>query len=150
MAMGAWVKEDEVRKFALSWLMLVTLGAAAIIDTARAEQVASSERYAGTWTGTWEGPGTGQFELTLENGKDGAPAGKVAVTTDNGNYDAALKAIAFDGSKMTAKYDFPPDPSAEVSVAADFEDRAAKGTWSLRVRGQDAEVAGGTFALTKK
>jgi len=72
------------------------------------------------------------------------------VTTDNGNYNADLKAIVFDGNKMTAKYDFPLDPSAEVAVTATFEARAAKGTWSLRAKGQDGEVASGTFTTTKK
>src|ERR1043165_1957392 len=113
----------------------------------RAAQAAPG--YTGTWAGTWEGPGTGQFALTLDR-KDGAPTGKVAVTTDNGNYDADLKSIAFDGNKITAKYDFPLDTSAEVHVTATFEDRTAKGTWALKAKGQDADLAAGTFTTTKK
>ena len=106
--------------------------------------------FAGTWAGTWDGAGSGQFELVLEKSKEGAPAGRVAVTTDNGNYSAELKSIAFDGGKMTAKYEFPLDPSAEVAVAATFDGDAAKGTWSLRPKGQDAEIAGGTWTVKKK
>jgi hypothetical protein len=103
----------------------------------------------GTWAGTWDGAGSGNFELTLDK-KDGAPAGRVAVTTDGGNYTADLKGIAFAGSKMTATYDFPLDTSAEVAIATTFEAKDAKGTWSLRPKGQDAEIAGGTFALSRK
>jgi hypothetical protein len=120
----------------------------ALVAVVGAAQTATD--YSGTWTGTWEGPGTGQFELTLEKSKDGAPSGKVAVTTDGGNYNADLKGIAFDGNRMTAKYDFPLDPSAEVGVTATFEDRTAKGTWALKAKGQDAELASGTFTIAKK
>jgi hypothetical protein len=129
--------------------LLAFVFCATILTPLAATQSSSGGDYVGTWSGTWEGPGTGQFELTLENGKDG-PTGKVAVTTDNGNYNADLKSIVFDGNKMTAKYDFPLDPSAEVAVVATFEARAAKGTWSLHAKGQDAELAAGTFTTTKK
>lgn len=115
-------------------------------------QTATGDQYSGTWAGTWEGPGTGGFELTIAAPKDAAPTGKVAVTTDGGNYTADLKSLAFDGPKITAKYDFPLDPSAEVIVAGSFENGGAKGTWSLRPKGQgqEAEVAGGTWTVAKK
>ena len=51
---------------------------------------------------------------------------------------------------MTAKYDFPLDPSSEIAVTGNFEDRAAKGTWSMHAKGQDAEVAGGTWTVARK
>ena len=116
----------------------------------RAEQTSTAAPWAGKWSGTWEGPGTGSFDLTLEQGKDGAPAGKVDVTSDGGNYSADLKTVAIDGNKMTAKYDFPLDPSAEVFVTGTFDDHEAKGTWAVKAKGQDAEVAAGTWTVTKK
>jgi hypothetical protein len=114
-----------------------------------ARQPAGGSEYAGTWSGTWDGAGEGKFDLTLASGS-GAMTGKVAVTTDNGNYDAMLRAIVFTGKKMTAKYDFPLDPSSEVVVMADFDAKTSKGTWSLRPKGQDAEIAGGTFSLSRQ
>jgi hypothetical protein len=114
-----------------------------------AVQSSAGEQYAGTWGGTWDGAGSGEFELTLEK-KDGALAGKVAVTTEAGPYTADLKTVSFDGAKMNAKYDFPLDAGAEVIIAATFESSSAKGTWSLRPKGQDSEVAGGTWTVTKK
>ena len=119
------------------------------VGGAAAGQPSGIDRYAGTWAGTWDGSGSGTFELTLDK-KDGSAAGRVAVSTDGGNYTADLKTVAIDGNKLTAKYDFPLDPSAEVAVAATFDDRSAKGTWSLRPKGQDTEIAGGTWAVEKK
>ena len=85
--------------------------------------------------GTYDGAGSGTMELMLDK-KDGTIAGKVAANTDSGNYTADLKDIKFDGAKMSAKYDFPLDPSAEVVVTATFDGNNAKGTWSLRRKGQ--------------
>ena len=113
-----------------------------------AAQSAQSE-FTGTWTGTWDGAGSGDFELTLDT-KDGALVGRVAVTTDGGNYTADLKGLTLDGKKMTATYDFPLDPSSEVVVGATFEDRTATGTWTLRPKGQTAEIAAGTWKVAKK
>ena len=115
-----------------------------------AAQSGKDQNIVGTWSGTWDGSGTGEFELTLENNDANKPSGKVAVTTDGGNYTADLKQIAFEGNKMTAAYDFPLDPSAEVAVTATFEARAAKGTWMLHAKGQTTEIASGTFTVTRK
>jgi hypothetical protein len=132
----------------LSVLLIVVcwLGAA---THSEAGQASNAGQYAGTWAGTWDGAGSGQFEMTLDKGEEGL-TGRVAVTTDGGNYTADLKAVSFDGNRFTAKYDYPLDTSSEVAVAGTFEGRAAKGTWSLRTKGQDAEVVGGSWIVTKK
>jgi hypothetical protein len=131
----------------LALALLIGLVAAA---AAGAAQASAADQYAGTYAGTWEGAGTGNFELTLAKDKDGALDGKVNVTSDGGNYDAELTAIVFDGNKITAKYDFPLDPSAEVIVAGTFDGDTAKGTWSIHPKGQNDEIAGGTWTVTKK
>jgi len=126
---------------------------AAFFCAALAGTAASTEQsgdYAGQWTGTWDGSGSGNFELTLEKAKDGGTAGKVAVTTEQGNYTADLKSVSFNANKMTATYDFPLDPSAEVALAATFEAAKAAGTWSLRPKGGGAELVGGSFTVSKK
>lgn len=133
-------------RVALSMLVLCGLYAA---STVAAQTSSDVKQYVGTWAGTWEGGGSGDFELTLAE-KDSALSGKVAVTTDAGPYNADLKTVSIDGTKMNAKYDFPLDASAEVVLAATFEGRSAKGTWSLRPKGQDAEILSGTWAVTKK
>src|ERR687895_242309 len=86
------------------------------------------------------GPGreTGKAKVRLaglggrsESGKDGKPGGYVDVTGEP-TYKATLKTLAFDGAKMTATYDFPPDPSVTVTLGATFEGDTAKGTWALQ------------------
>src|SRR6185295_6542253 len=116
------------RRSALLVLMFCGLCAAVV---AGAVQTSAADQYLGQWRGTWDGAGSGDFELTLDK-KDGALAGRVAVTTEAGPYTADLKTVAFDGAKMNARYDFPLDAGAEVIIAATFESSSAKGTWSLR------------------
>jgi hypothetical protein len=127
---------------ALSWIALP-----AHID---ARQASSGEQYAGMWTGTYDGAGSGQFEMTLDKGQGGTMTGKVSVKTEGGDYSADLKSVTFDGAKMSARYDFPLDPSAEIVMTATFDGATGKGTWSMRPKGQGDELAGGTIALTKK
>ena len=105
----------------LTWLVALIFYGALASTPAGAMQASSGVEYAGQWAGTWDGAGAGDFELTLEKGKEGAASGRVAVTT-----------------------------SAEVAMTATFDGGNAKGTWSLRPKGGGAEVAGGAFALSKK
>jgi hypothetical protein len=136
----------HVRSFV--WVLALFFCAALAGSAATTEQ--SDADYAGQWTGTWDGSGSGNFELTLEKAKDGGIAGKVAVTTEQGNYTADLKSVSFAANKMTATYDFPLDPSAEVALAATFEAARAGGTWSLRPKGGGTEMVGGSFTVSKK
>jgi hypothetical protein len=114
-----------------------------------AAEASSNEEYVGVWSGTWEGAGSGGFELTIEKGKDGSLAGRVSVTGEP-TYKATLKTLSFDGPKMTGSYDFPPDTAAEVMLAATFESSSAKGAWSVREKANGNEVASGTWAVAKK
>jgi hypothetical protein len=109
---------------------------------------AAANDFFGVWSGTWEGSGSGGFELTLEKGKDDAPGGRVSVTGEP-TYKATLKTLAFDNQKMSATYDFPADDRLEVALAATFDGNTAKGTWTVRDK-SGSEVASGTWTVTKK
>jgi hypothetical protein len=127
-------------------LLTATLGTAATQDAGKS----AGEQYIGIWSGGWEGGGqSGGFTLTVEKGKDAALAGKVSVTGEP-TYTAALKSIAFDGGKMSGKYDFTPDPNLEVTLALAFDGTAAKGTWAVRDKGNGNEIATGTLSVAKK
>ena len=145
--------EREGFSRALGRLLVVVIFGLAI-GTPIASGQSSGDRYIGTWAGMWDGAGSGDFELTLDQAKDGpldGPLeGRVVVATDGGNYNANLKRISFDGPKMTARYDFPLDSSAEIFVTATFEDKSAKGTWAMRPKGQEGDIAAGTFTVSKK
>jgi hypothetical protein len=136
------------------WVLWPFVFAVCAIGSARAHvearQSPSGEQFAGTWSGTWDGAGSGDFVLTLEKGTAGAVTGKVDVVTDAGNYTAELKSLTFEGQKMSARYDFPLDSGSEIVVTATFDVSTAKGSWSLRPKGQSAESAGGTWTVTRK
>ena len=113
------------------------------------EGKAPGEQFLGTWSGTWEGAGgTGGFELTLEKPKD-AVAGRVSVTGEP-TYKATIKTLSFEGSKLIAKYDFPPDENIEVVLNAAFDGNTCKGTWAAREKASGSDLAVGTWTVTRK
>jgi hypothetical protein len=134
------------------WLYVCVLSCALVGSVARpvAQGRPPGEEFIGVWSGTWEGGGgSGGFEITLEKAKDDPLTGKVSVTGDP-TYKAAFKTLSFEGKTMKAKYDFPPsEADAEVALSATFDGTSAKGTWSLRAKANDAEVASGTWSVTK-
>jgi hypothetical protein len=127
-------------------LFVLMFGAIAVAAQ-RGEGPPPGEQFVGTWSGSWEGAGaSGGFELTLEKSKDGAVTGRVSVTGDPA-YDATFKTFKFDGNKLTATYDFPPDPSAaEVMLDAAFDGNKAAGGWSLVDKSGGSQVASGTWS----
>ena len=132
------------------WLCVLFLGVTSSALQRGAEGQPAGEQFLGTWTGTWEGSGTGGgFDLTLEKDKADVLTGRLSVTGEP-TYKVTLKTVSFDGPKMTAKYDFPPDDAALVVLAAAFEGNTAKGTWSLREKASDAEVVSGTWTVRRK
>lgn len=132
------------------WLWLfIAFGAMCSAAQRGAEGSSAGEPFLGTWTGTWEGSDSGGFELTVEKTKEGAIGGKVSVTGEP-TYKATLKTLSFDGKKMTAKYDFPPDEGGQVILTAAFEGNTVTGTWSLRDKASDNEVASGSWTATRK
>ena len=141
-----------MRNTAWIWCVLFVVCAVCLTTAQRGpEAVPKPEQVVGTWSGSWEGAGSGGgFDVTLEAGKDGgAITGKVSVTGEP-TYKAVFKSLAFDGKKMSARYDFPADESAEVILAAAFEDKTATGTWSLRAKSGGDEVVSGTWTVTRK
>ena len=135
------------------WLWcLLFIAATVCLTTAQrgGEGAPKPEPFVGIWSGAWDGAGSGGgFELTLEQPKDGPMTGKVSVTGEP-EYKATFKSLAVDGKKMTAKYDFPADESAEVTLAGTFDGNKATGTWSLAAKGSDTAVATGGWTVTKK
>lgn len=130
------------------WCLLFVICAGGLTT---AQPAPKPEQFVGTWSGSWEGAGSGGgFEITFDAGKDGGPiTGKVSVTGEP-TYKAVFKSLAFDARKMSAKYDFPADDSAEVVLAGTFEEKTATGTWSLRAKAGGDEVVSGTWTVTRK
>jgi hypothetical protein len=124
-------------------------GAAAAAAQSGGDAFSSAAKYFGTWSGTWDGAGSGGFELTLEKKTDGVAGGKVSVTGEP-TYKATLKTLKFDGQKMSALYDFPPDDRLEIALSATFDGDSAKGTWTARGKDGGAEMMSGGWTVKKK
>jgi hypothetical protein len=139
----------RVRQKLCIWFFVGIVGAVCSAAQRGAEGPSRGDQFVGTWTGTWEGAGSGGFELTLDKATEGTLGGRVSVTGDP-TYKATLKTVSFDGAKMDAKYDFPPDDRAEVVLAATFDGKNAKGTWIVREKSSGNEVASGTWNVTRK
>ena len=105
--------------------------------------------FTGTWSGTWDGAGSGGFELTLEKGSDGKLTGRVSVTGEP-TYKATIRTLTFEGNKMTAAYDFTPDPQMEVILGLAFDGKKASGTWTARQKAGGTDVATGGLNVEKK
>ena len=137
-----------VRGLMFGVMALVALCSAQGAAQSGGGDAAAAKKHFGSYAGTWEGGGqSGGFEITLEAGKDGKPGGTVA-TTGEPAYKATIKTLAFDGAKMTATYDFPPDPSVLVTLTATFEGNAAKGMWAAK--GGEIDAMSGTWTVKKK
>jgi hypothetical protein len=136
------------RRICISVAVLL-IGAVSAAAQQRGNDGASSGDLSGVWSGTWEGGGgAGGFELTLEKGKDGALGGRVSVTGEP-TYKATLKTLTIEGKTLSATYDFPPDDSLEVVLAATIDGGTAKGTWSARQK-SGGELASGTWTVDRK
>jgi hypothetical protein len=136
------------------WLSFVSLLLATVVSASAAQQDAkppAGEQYVGTWNGTWDaGPnGSGGIELTLEKDQKGEMAGRVSVTGEP-TYKASFKTLTFEGSKMSATYDFPADERAEVLLSAAFDGDKAAGTWTVRAKGTDLDGLSGTWTVTRR
>src|SRR5262245_49901967 len=92
------------------WVLVIVFLHCLSSTTARAAQSTNGGEYTGTWSGTWDGSGSGNFELTLEKAKDGGTAGKVAVTTEQGNYKADPKSRSFGANQVNGSHELHPDP----------------------------------------
>ena len=132
----------------LSLLLLVVSGVVGAGARHGVTEPSSQTDLTGTWSGTWDGAGTGGFELTIEKDKDGKLGGQVSVTGEP-TYKATLKTLTIESQKMNATYDFPPDESVEVTLTATFDGNTAKGTWAAIQKG-GGELASGTWAVAKK
>jgi hypothetical protein len=139
-----------MRKSCTVYILLIVFGVVCSAAQRGAEGASTGEQFVGAWTGSWDsGTSNGGFELTLEKGKDGVVTGRVSVTGEP-TYKAIFKTLSFDGNKMTAKYDFPPDEAAEIALVATFEGNKADGTWAAQAKGTDNALATGTWTVTKK
>jgi len=104
----------------------------------------------GHWKGNWEGGGDGgRFEITLTNAGD-VLGGKVDVGQASGDYTASFSAVTLQDGKLTARYDYTPDPQAEIVLEGRFDDAKASGTWSMVAKGNNEALFAGSWSVDKQ
>lgn len=110
----------------------------------------ASDQHLGMWLGTWEGGGAGgSFNITLAKNA-AALSGKVDVGQDTGDYSANFSTASLQDGKFTARYDYPPEPQAEIVLEGKFEGSTASGTWTMVQKGGSDAFASGSWKVEKK
>ncbi len=75
------------------WVVAILFGTVCSAAQRGSDEKPTAAQFAGTWSGSWEGAGgSGGFELTLEEAKEGAVTGRVSVTGEP-TYTAKLKTV---------------------------------------------------------
>jgi hypothetical protein len=130
----------------------IKAGWAAIIGCmflAMAVHAAKDADIVGSWTGTWEGGGAGgSFKLTFTKAGD-ALGGKADVGQDTGDYSAPFTSTSVEGGKLKARYDYPPEPQAEIVLEGAIDGASASGTWTMVQKGGTDAFASGTWTVKK-
>jgi hypothetical protein len=117
---------------------------------AAAVHAAKDADFLGNWSGTWEGAGAGgRFDITLAKNGD-ALGGKVDVGQDTGDYSATFTTATLADGIFKARYDYTPDPQAEIVLEGAFEGADGKGSWTMVQKGGSDAFASGTWAVKKK
>jgi hypothetical protein len=136
------LKETSMRRYQWTHALWLIVAIAWIASTGAADVAAI-----GTWSGKWEGGGSGgTFVITLADAK----SGKVDVGTDGGPYTATFMAVTLDGGKFSATYAYPLDAQGEITLTGVFEGANGKGTWDLHAKGSGGSMANGTWTVEKK
>jgi hypothetical protein len=119
------------------------------IGLAVAVYAAGDAGFLGLWSGNWEGGGAGgSFNLTLTRTGD-ALGGKVDVGQDTGDYSSNFTTASLEGGKFKAKYDYPPEPQAEIVLEGTFDAANGTGTWTMVQKGGTDAFAAGSWTVKK-
>lgn len=131
-------------------VVIAAVGVTAIGATTMIAQAATEADVSGEWDGGWEGAGgSGTFKLTLLRGADGKLSGGVSVGQADGDYKATFTSVSLVDGKLVAKYDYTPDPQAEIALTGTVTGTTLKGEWKMLPKGQEMEMAAGTWNVTK-
>lgn len=139
-------KQLRISLLAILFIAGVTL-LAAQEATARSED---SDAFVGTWEGAWTGGSTGKFALTIAKGTGGKLSGSISPKPDQGDgYTVAFKSVEVISGMLTAKCE-DPNGDVEITLTGSAEGKSAKGTYSVRQKGDGSEVDTGSWTATRK
>jgi len=134
----------------LTFALIASIGASGLGAHSDAAAPADGEQFVAAWSGTWEGGGSGKFDMKFERASDGEAPRDVLVGTDGGDYTAKFDTISFTGGKMNGRYPYPLDSQGEIIIEGNFDAAAATGTWALVQKGTTQAFINGTWSVRKK
>jgi hypothetical protein len=106
--------------------------------------------FSGSWSGHWEGAGAGgRFDISITKTGD-ALGGGVDVGQDPGDYKANFTTASLEDGKFKARYDYTPDPQAEIVLEGTFEGSGGTGTWTMVQKGRTEPFAAGSWTVERK
>jgi hypothetical protein len=96
----------------------------------------AAERFAGSWSGTYEGDSSGRVVMAITVGDGGKAAVHLEVTdnSDGATQRVDAKSVVLDGDKAVVMYDAPGSDLGEVRLEGVFSGDAASGTWTFHDR----------------
>ncbi len=108
------------------------------------------DAFVGTWEGTWNGGSTGHVGMTFSKSADGKLAGSISPKPDQGDgYTVSFKSVEVISGKLTVKFE-DPNGENEITLTGSLEGKSAKGTYSVKQKGDGSEVDAGSWTVTKK
>ena len=106
--------------------------------------------FVGTWQGTWSGGSSGKFEMTITQSATGKLSGSLSAHPDGGDsYTVEFKTIEVAAGKLSAKLE-DPGGEVEISLTGSSDGKSAKGTYTVRQKGDGSEVETGTWMAARK
>lgn len=135
----------------ISLFLILSVAAVALLGAREAvARQDGSDAFVGTWEGTWSGGSTGKLEMKISKGAGGKLSGSISPRPDQGDgYTATFKSAEVISGKLTAKFD-DPNGEVEIILTASLEGKSAKGTYSVRQKGDSSELDTGTWTATRK
>jgi hypothetical protein len=142
---------DMHKRLQLSLLAILFIAGVALLSAQEATAKSDdSDAFVGSWEGTWTGGSAGTFGVTISKGAGGKLSGSISPKPDQGDgYTAAFKTVEVISGKLTAKFD-DPNGEAEITLVGSVTGKSAKGTYSVKQKGDGSEVDTGSWTLTKK
>lgn len=139
-------KQRQISLFAILFIAGVSLLSVQEV----AARPDDSDAYVGTWEGTWTGGSSGKVGMTIAKGTGGKLSGSITPTPDQGDgYTVSFKSVEVVSGKLTLKFE-DPNGENEITLIGSADGKSAKGTYSVRQKGDGSEVDTGTWTVTKK
>jgi hypothetical protein len=139
------------RHLQLSLFVILCIAGVAFLATREAAaRPDDSNAFVGTWDGSWSGGGNGKFGMTISKGAAGKLSGSISPTPDSGDgYTATFKSVEVTAGKLTAKFE-DPNGESDITLTGSAEGKSAKGTYSVRLKGDGTEADSGSWTATRK